>query len=196
MKRLISVPALLLTVALAAGILMAQGTKKDPPDRTKGYKTPPQRSVDAMEAARAKRAKRSGTRDARRPVRPRAPQRPDMGGPMMMQRQQIKALEAQLARKKRVFMEYSSQLKAIRKIALEEDAKKTAEYIDKLLADKEKEFEMSVKNTADKVREVRVRIEKQAKAQAERYQKKRGPRPAPPKPKNRDTKKTGDKKDK
>ncbi len=200
MKRWISALALLLTVALTAGILTAQETKKAPPDRSKGYKAPPQRSVDATKAARAARTKRPDTRDSQRPVRPGPrrdmPQRPGTGRPMMMQQQQIKALEAQLARKKQAFMEYSGELKAIRKIALEEDAKKTAEYIDKLIARKEKEFKMSVKDTADRTKVVRARIEKQAKAQAERYRNMRGPRPTPPKPKRPDTKETGEKKDK
>lgn len=200
MKRLISVPALLLTVALAAGILMAQETKKDPPDRPKGYKAPPQRFVDATKAARTARTKRPDTRDSRRPVRPGArrdmTRKPGMGRPMMMQQQQIKGLEAQLARKKQAFMQYSGELKAIRKIALKEDAKKTAEYIDKLIARKEKEFEMSAKDTGDRIKKVRAQIEKQAKSQAERYQKTRGPRPTPPKPKGPGIKETGEKKDK
>ncbi len=200
MKRLISVPALLLTVALAAGILMAQETKKDPPGRPKGYMAPSQRSVDDIKAARDARFKRPDMRGSRPPVRPGArrdmPRRPDMGRPMMMQQRQIKDLEAQLARKKRAFMEYSGELKAIRKIALKEDAKKTAEFIDKIIARKEKEFEMSVKHTADMIKEVRAQNEKQTKARAERYQKMRGPRPTPPKPKEPDTKETGEKKDK
>lgn len=197
MKRLISVPALLLTVALAAGILMAQETKKDPPDGPKGYKAPPQRSLDATKAARTARAKRPDTRNSRRPgARQDMPRRPDMRRPMMMQQQQIKSLETQLARKKQALMEDTGELKAIRKIALQEDAKKTAEYIDKLIARKEKEFEMSVKDTGDRIKKVRAQIEKQAKSQAERSQKMRGPRPTPPKPKDPDTKETGEKKDK
>ena len=188
MKRLISVSALLLTVALAAGILMAQETKKDPPDGPKGYKAPPQRSVDATRAARAARTKRPDSRDSRRLVRPGTrrdiPQRPNTGRPMMMQQQQIKGLEAQLGKKKQAFMENTGELKAIRKIALQEGAKKTVEYIDKLIARKEKEFDMSTKVTADRIKKVREQIEKQAKSQAERYKKTRGPRPTPPKPKD------------
>jgi len=185
MKKWISAPALLLTVALAAGILMAQETKKDPPDGPKGYKAPPQRSVDAPKAARTKRP---DARDSRRPVRPGTrrdiPQRPNTGRPMMMQQQQIKGLEAQLGKKKQAFMENTGELKAIRKIALQEGAKKTVEYIDKLIARKEKEFDMSTKVTADRIKKVREQIEKQAKSQAERYKKTRGPRPTPPKPKD------------
>ena len=114
----------------------------------------------------------------------------------MMQQQQVKALEAQLARKKRAFMQYSGELKAIRKIALKENAKETVEYINKLIAHKEKEFETSEKDAADKIKEARAQIEKQTKIQAERYKKMRDPRPTPPKPKDTATKEIGEKKDK
>ena len=114
----------------------------------------------------------------------------------MMHQRQIKALQSELARKRQAFMEYSGELKAIRKMALEEDAKKTAEYIDKLIARKQKEFDMAVKNTEDRTKEIRARAEKQAKEQAERYEKMRGPRRTPPKPKDPDAKETGDEKDK
>ena len=195
MKRLIGVPALLLTVALAAGILMAQETKKDPPDGPKGYKAPPKRSLDATRAARTGRTKRPDSRDSRRPVRPGTrrdmPRRPNTGRPMMVQQQQIKGLEAQSAKKKQAFMEYSGELKAIRKIAVQEGAKKTVEHIDKLIARKEKDFEASAKVTTDRIKKVRAQIEKQAKSQAERLKKMRESRPTPPKPKD-----TGEKKDK
>lgn len=200
MKRLISVSALLLTVAFTAGILMAQETKTDPPDGPKGYKSPLRRSLDTTRAVRTARTKRPNSRNSQRPVRPgtkRAmPQRPNTTRPMMMQQQQIKGLQVQLARKRQAFMEYSGELKAIRKIALQEDAKKTVEHIDKLIASKEKEFEKSTKGTADRIKKVRAQIEKQTKDQAERNKKKRSPRPAPPKPKDTDTKDTGEKKDK
>lgn len=199
MKRLISVPALLLAVALTAGILMAQETKKDPPDQPKGYKALPQRSAEAIKAARDARTKRPDTRDSQRPG-PRRDmlQRPDMGRPMMMRQRQIKGLETQRARKKHAFMQYSGELKAIRKIALKENAKKTVKYIDKLITRKEKEFETSVKDADDRIKKIRAQTEKQNKFQAERYQKMRGPGPTPPKPKPKtpDTKETGKKKDK
>lgn len=199
MKRWISTCALVLTIALAAGILTAQETKKDPAGRPKGYKPPARQSVEAAKAARNARTKRADRRDARRPARPGArrnmPQRPGAARGMMHQ-QQIRALQSQLARKKQAFMEYSGELKVIRKMALKEDAKKTAEYIDKLIARKQKEFDMAVKGTEDKTKEIRARVQKQAKGQAEKYQKMRGPRPIPPKPKDPDAKKTGDKKDK
>ena len=199
MKRLISVSALLLTVALAAGILMAQETKKDPPDGPKGYIAPPQRSIDATRAARDARFKRPDMRDSRRPVRPGArrdmPRRPDMRRPMTMQ-QQIQDLKTQLAKKKQAFRQNSGELKALRKIALQEDAKKTVESIDQLIARKEKRFKWSAKDITNRIKKVQTQIEKQPKSQAERNQKMRGQRPTPPKPKDTDTKETGEKKDK
>ena len=199
MKRWISTCALVLTIALAAGILTAQEAKKDPPDRPKGYRPPARQGVEAVKAARNARTKRADTRDAARPARPGV-RRNRLQGPGaargMMHQQQIRALQSQLARKKHAFTEYSGELKAIRKMALEEDAKKTVEYIDKLIARKQKEFDMAVKGTEDKTKEIRARVQKQAKDQAEKDQKMRGPRPTPPKPKGPDAKKTGDKKNK
>ncbi len=81
-------------------------------------------------------------------------------------------------------------------MALKEDAKKTVEYIDKLIARKQKEFDMAVKDTDDKTKVIRAQAEKQAKEQAERNKKMRGPRRTPPKPKDPDAKKAGDKKNK
>ncbi len=114
----------------------------------------------------------------------------------MMHQRQIRALQSQLARKRQTFMQYSGELKAIMNMAFEEDAKKTAEYIDKLIARKQKEFDMAVKDTEDRAKEIRARAEKQAKEQAERREKMRGPRPTPPKPKDPDPEETGDEKDK
>jgi len=199
MKRWISTCALVLTTALAAGILTAQETKKDPPGQLKGYEPPARQGVEAAKAARNARTKRVDTRDAPRPTRPGArrnmPQRPGAARGMMHQ-QQIRALQSQLARKKQAFAEYSGELKAIRKVALGEDAKKTVEYIDKLIARKQKEFDTAVKDTEDKTKAIRARVEKQAKEQAEKYKKMRGPRPTPPKPKGPDAIKIGDRKNK
>ncbi|RKY09449.1 MAG: hypothetical protein DRP66_02255, partial [Planctomycetota bacterium] len=163
---------------------MAKETKKDPLGGPKGDKTPPQRSIDAAKPARDARIIGPDMLDPRGPVRPGAGRgMPHMSRPMMMQQRRIKGLEAQLDRKKRAFMQYSGELKAIRKLALKEDAKKTVEYINKLIARKEKAFEMSTKDTADRIKEARAQIEKQAKTKAERYRKMRDPRPTPPKPK-------------
>ncbi len=114
----------------------------------------------------------------------------------MMHQQQIRTLQSRLAGKKQAFTQYSGELKAIRKMALKEGAKKTAEYIDKLIVRKQKEFDMAVKDTDDKTKVIRARVEKQAKEQAEKYKKMRGPRPTRPKPKDPGAKKTGDKKNK
>ena len=114
----------------------------------------------------------------------------------MMHQQQIRALQSQLARKKLAFTGYSGELKAIRKVALKEDAKNTVAYIDKLIARKQKEFDTAVKDTDDKTKVIRARIEKEAKEQAEKSQKMRTPRPTPPKPKDPDAKKAGGKKNK
>ena len=185
MKRWISTCALVLTIALAAGILTAQEAKKAPPDGSEGYKPPVRQGVEAAKAARNARTKRADTRDAPRPTRPGArrnmPQRPGAARGMMHQ-QQIRALQSQLARKEQAFTEYSGELKAIREVALKEDAKKTVEYIDKLIARKQNEFDMAVKDTDDKKKVILARVEKQAKEQAEKYQKMRATRPTPPSP--------------
>jgi len=197
MNRWISTCGLILTTALAAGMLGAQETKKDPSSQAKRFKAPVKQAVDAARTGRTVRPKRADARDARRPSLPSTgsnrPQRPDMSRDVLRRRQTM-VLEGQLARMRQDYLKYSGELRAIRKIALEENAGKTVEYIDKLIARRKQDFETAAKRINDKIKEINARAGKQVGAGTDKLQKTRRPRPMPPKPKVTETKKTPDKK--
>ena len=151
MKKLTKTGLALVIIVFFASLAPAQETKK-------GQDRP----------ARDARTKRPDMRDARRPAdrdvrrRPATTVRPGAARGMMHQ-QQIRSLQTQIDRKKQQFERYAGELKAIKKIALQEDATKTAAYIDNLLAKKEKQMASELKVSEDKIKSIHAQIEKQAK---------------------------------
>jgi hypothetical protein len=163
MKRSIGVALML---ACTAGILWAQQTvKKDGPDPKAAVEKKTERPVDPRDA----RQKPIDTR-----LLESAPKGmpPEMLRPPMQQ-QQLMMMQEQMASKRRDFELYSAELKAIRKVALQEKAKKTVEHIDKLLERKEKEFATENKTSEDRVKQMQEQADRAAKERSMRLEKQR-----------------------
>jgi len=181
MKRVISVCAMAVVLSLAAGLLWAQEAAKVEDAESKvtapGAKTATEQAADP----RTSRPKRTDMRELREPgpvrTAPRAmPPELNRG---MMQQQQLKVMQDQIAKKRQDFEQYAAELKAIRKMALEEKAKKTADYIDKLLERKEGELAAEVKVSEDRFKQVQEQMEKQAQERAKRLERAGAPQRDP-----------------
>jgi len=181
MKRVIGMCAMAAAVLLATSLLWGQEAAKVEGAKSKaaapGAKSVAEQAVDP----RAARPKRPDTRELREvgpaSTAPRA--MPPELNRSMMQQQQLKVMQDQIARKRQDFDVYAAELKAIRKMALEEKAKKTAEYIDKLLERKEKELAAEVKVSEDRLKQVQEQMEKLAKERAQRLERTRRAQPDP-----------------
>ena len=175
MKKLTKSGLALLIIVFFASLAPAQERKKD---KDRLLKALPTRSVDRDRPARDARPKRQDVRDVRRPAdrdvrrRPATNLRPDAARGMMHQ-QQIKSLQTQIERRKQQFQRNAGELKAIKKIALQEGATKTAAYIDKLLEKKEKQMATELKGPEDRIKNIQAQIEKQAKQRQEQLKKAR-----------------------
>lgn len=181
MKSIISVCAMAVVLSLAAGLLWAQEAAKV--EGAEGKVTAPGVKTAAEQAAdpRTFRPKRTDMRELREPGPARTAPRsmPPELNRGMMQQQQLKVMQDQIAKKRQDFEQYAAELKAIRKMALEEKAKKTADYIDKLLERKEGELAAEVKVSEDRLKQVQEQMENLAKERSQRLERARRGQPDP-----------------
>lgn len=158
MKRVIKLSVVVIAIISLAGLVFAQ-------EKTDAAK---KRTQEQMQKARELRSKSAGTRSfrgsgAREPrTRQGASVRPEMARGMMHQ-QQMRSLQGQLARKKQALKLQKAELEIIKKMAISENATKTAGLIDKMIANKDAEFADETKKAQEKIKGIKEQIEKQAK---------------------------------
>ncbi|MBE0535250.1 MAG: hypothetical protein IH624_06225 [Phycisphaerae bacterium] len=177
MKRMIGVFALASTVALAAGVLWAQEAKVNDAAKVTAGKTAGEQTAPP----RTERAKPADTRQIRQPAPTRGmPGTPPQANPSTMQQQQLRMMQEQTTNKQRQFELYAAELKAIRKVAQDEKAKKTVAYIDKILERKEAELAAELKASEERMKQAREQMEKMTQERMQRLERQRNPELAVP----------------
>ncbi len=169
MRKAVTLTVAVSMLAITVGALLAQDNANT--ER-------PQTRITADKAAsqaadpRLERQKAPDTRQILQPQFP-AGVGPQQITRTPVQQQQIRAMQEQMARKRSDFELYAAELKAIRKMALDEKAKKTAAYVDKILERKEAELAAQLKLDEQRIKQVQEQMEKAAAERARRLDRQR-----------------------
>jgi len=163
MKRMIGTITLL---AFMAGSLYAQQAEKKEASEVKGTT---EAKVERPAEGRAVRPKPADPRPqemgAGRGVPPRG-----MPPEAMRTPNYVTLIQDQFAARQRAFDAQTAELKAIRDVAQQEKAKKTVDYINKLLEKKEKEFADEKKASEDRIKQMQEQVDRIAKDRALRLE--------------------------
>lgn len=159
MKRHALYGLAILMVVFIVGVVTAQEKK----DTAKGA------------AAAGKRVVREKISDDARVMRPdprrvppknaqntATPARPEATRAIILQRQ-LQSLKAQIDQRKQTFQTYAVELMEIKKLATAEGAKKTIAYVDKVLADRQKQTDTEIESFQERIKQLEDQSSKQPK---------------------------------
>ncbi len=162
MRRYVVSIAVLLMVMTAAGTALAQEKKEKGKGKSRspllvqprGRKTPEElgrrKRVDGAEAGAEHRSRREGMARG------------------MLHREQLRKLDKQLEQRRSKYESFVGELKAIKELALQEKAAKTAERLQKLIDTRTGLFNEDVRKLETRRDNIRERVEKQAEGRLKR----------------------------
>ena len=128
MKKLMLLVVIVLGVTLGFNVASAKKDKEQGSDSEMKRQENREKMLEQFEQRRRGRPETPGM-----PGVPRGREgRPRMNREMM-QKQQLEAIDKQIAGKRKIHEEFVGELKAIKKVALEEKAKRTAEKLQQLI---------------------------------------------------------------
>ena len=85
-----------------------------------------------------------------------------------MEKQQLETIDKQIAGKRKIHEEFVGELEAIKKVALEEKAERTAEKLQQLIDKKGKKFAETIEKYEERRQKLQDQFKKRAEGQAKR----------------------------